>query len=93
MSWLRSQQNFKQEKDQEEVQEEEVSIQWSHCSMVSKMEEVPNHKVSKVVVVLQQVQNRVVHQVQASRFQIGADGLEDLEIETPLSWSSHEQLC
>ena len=68
MRWLRSQQNFLQEEDQEEVQEEvleeEVSIQWSHCSMVPKMEEVPSHKVSRVVVVvLQQVQNRVVHQV------------------------------
>ena len=49
------------------------------------MEEFPSHKVSRVVVVvvLQHVQNRVEHQVQAVQFQIEAGGLEDLEMETP----------
>ena len=52
--------------------------------MVPKMEEVPNHKVSRVVVVvLQHVQNRVVDQFEAVEFQIEAGGLEDLEMETP----------
>ena len=52
--------------------------------VVPKMEEFPSHKVSRVVVVvLQHVQNRVVHQVEAVEFQIEAGGLEDLEMETP----------
>ena len=49
------------------------------------MEEFPNHKGSRVVVVvvLQHVQSSVVDQFEAVEFQIEAGGLEDLEMETP----------